>query len=154
MVLVGHRLTHIIQELCENTQCDCRSDAIKLQELSSVAQMVPPYCSLPAHSGGHFVPVGLNAGASGCSQPKICFPDSPSSVPQSHLAETTGSAGCSSIATPGLTGSTWRLPGAEDVPQCLHQQPELSTCWVQGAVVGWMADDGCQQSQSQRRYGK
>lgn len=79
---------------------------------------------------------------------------SPSAVPQSHLAETTGSAGCSSIATPGLTGSTWRLPGAEDVPQRLHQQPELSACRVQGAVVGWMADDGCQKSQSQRRYGK
>lgn len=76
---------------------------------------------------------------------------SPSAVLQSHLAETTGSAGCSSIATPGLT---WQPPGAEDVPQCLHQQPELSACWVQGAVVGWMADDGCQQSQSQRRYGK
>lgn len=89
MVLVGHRLTHIIQELCENTQCDCRSDAIKLQELSSVAQMVPPYCSLPTHSGGHFVPVGLNAGASGCSQPKICFPDS-SPQPFSCPAEPPG----------------------------------------------------------------
>lgn len=89
MVLVGHRLTHIIQELCENTQCDCRSDAIKLQELSSIAQMVPPYCSLPTHSGGHFVPVGLNAGASGCSQPKICFPDS-SPQPFSCPAEPPG----------------------------------------------------------------